>query len=350
MQLQHVRIQPYCLPLRQAWRSASGSFDVRRGFLVTVEDDAGHQGYGDCATPAGTASEAAAKDWLSKQETTLTGLQTDAALNKLPAPDHCPPAARCGLETALLDLMTRQHQLPLYRWLEANASTSVKVNVNLGSLDKETHTRLAAATGFSVVKLKVGLLAVAQDIDNLQRLADVLPEGVSLRLDANQAWNEAQARSFIAGIAKLPVECLEEPLHEPGLKELEQLQKLAPFPLALDESLTQLPHAEILSQKPVARLVLKPMLLGGLRTALTLGRKARRAGLESLVTTTVDSAVGSWAAVHLAAALNAGSHDMSHGLATSSWLSRDIAPPPAIRDGRIILGENAGLGIQPICL
>jgi hypothetical protein len=55
------------------------------------------------------------------------------------------------------------------------------------------------------------------------------------------------------------------------------------------------------------------------------------AGLESLVTTTV----GSWAAVHLAAALNAGRHDMSHGLATSSWLSRDIAPPPAVRDGRI---------------
>jgi len=347
MQLQKVRIQPYCLPLRQAWCSASGSFDVRRGFLVTVEDVAGRQGYGDCAPLAGTENEAPAKGWLSKQKTALAGLQTDAALNKLPAPDHCPPAARCGLETALLDLISRQHQLPLYRWLEPNASASVKVNVNLGSLDTETNTRLAAAAGFSVVKLKVGLLPVSQDIDNLQKLADALPDGISLRLDANQAWNKAQARSFIAGIANLPVECLEEPLHDPGLKELEQLQKLAPFPLALDESLTQLPQADILSQKPVTRLVLKPMLLGGLQIALTLGQKAHRAGLESLVTTTVDSAVGCWAAVHLAAALNPGSHDMSHGLATSSWLSRDIAPPPAIRDGRIILGENTGLGIRP---
>ena len=347
MQLQKICIQAYCLPLRQAWRSASASFDVRCGFLVTVEDDAGRKGYGDCAPLAGTESEAQAKHWLSEQCPTLTGLQTDAALKNLPAPDHCPPAARCGLETALLDLISRQHQLPLYRWLEAKASASVKVNANLGSLDKETNTRLAAAAGFSIVKLKVGLLPVSQDIDNLQRLAKALPDAISLRLDANQAWNREQARRFIAGIANLPVECLEEPLHDPDLKELEQLQKLAPFPLALDESLTQLSHADILSQKPVARLVLKPMLLGGLQAALSLGQKAHRAGLESLVTTTVDSAVGSWAAVHLAAAVNAGSHDMSHGLATSSWLSRDIAPPPAVRDGRIVLGENAGLGIQP---
>jgi o-succinylbenzoate synthase len=347
MHLQELRIQPYCLPLRQTWRSASGSFSVRRGFLVTVADGDGRRGYGDCAPLAGTEDEATAEDWLHGQKTALAGLRPAAALNRLPAPEHCPPAARCGLETALLDLISRQHQLPLCRWLEANASASVKVNVNLGRLDRETGTRLAAASGFSVVKLKVGLLPVAQDIANLYKLADALPKGIGLRLDANQAWNQAQARSFIAATARLPVECLEEPLHDPDLQELEQLQKLAPFPLALDESLTQLSRADILSQKPVARLVLKPMLLGGLQPALTLGQKAQRAGLESLVTTTVDSAIGSWAAVHLAAALNAGRHDPSHGLATSDWLSQDIAPPPAVRDGRIIMGENAGLGIQP---
>jgi len=348
MQLKKVRIQSYCLPLRQPWRSAAGNFDVRRGFLVTVEDDAGRKGYGDCAPLTGTENEVQAKDWLSKQQTALAGLQTHTALNKLPAADHCPPAARCGLETALLDLVSRQHRLPLYRWLEPKASASVKVSINLGSLDKDTNTRLATATGFSVVKLKVGLLPVSQDIDNLQRLANALPDAVSLRLDANQAWNREQASLFIAGIANLPVECLEEPLHQPDLKELEELQMRAPFPLALDESLTQLSRQDILSDRPVARLILKPMLLGGLQTVLALGRKAQRAGLDCLVTTTVDSAVGCWAATHLAAALDADGDNMIHGLATSSWLSRDIAPPPPVRDGRIVLGENIGLGIQPI--
>lgn len=348
MRLQAVRLQPYCLPLRQAWRSAGESFKVRRGLLVTVEDETGHRGYGDCAPLAGTESVAQAHDWLSEQQNALAGRQTAAALGNLPPPGHCPHAARCGLETALLDLVARQQQLPLYRWLEPQASAMVQVNASLGSLDRETGTRLGAAAGFSVLKLKVGLLPVAQDIDNLRRLAGSLPEGVSLRLDANQAWNREQARHFLAGTGGLPVESLEEPLHAPCLEELAALQLLAPFPLALDESLTQLSHEEILSRKPVARLVLKPMWLGGLQSALNLGRKAQQAGLESLVTTTLDSAVGSWAAVHLAAALDAGNHAMSHGLATSAWLSRDVATPPAIRDGRIVLGENAGLGIQQI--
>ncbi len=348
MRVREVRIQSYCLALRQPWRSAGASFNTRRGFIVAVEDDAGHRGYGDCAPLAATESEAQARNWLGEQRTVLAGLQTGAALSTLPVPEHCPRAARCGLETALLDLVSKQHRLPLYRWLEPQASATVNVNGNLGSLDKDTHTRLAAAAGFSVIKLKVGLRPLAEDIDNLQRLAGVLPDGISLRLDANQAWNAEQARRFIAGITNLPVECLEEPLHAPGLEQLKRLQSQAAFPLALDESLTQLSHEDILSQKPVARLVLKPMLLGGLRAALTLGRRARRAGLESLVTTTVDSAVGSWAAAHLAAALDAGGRAMHHGLATSAWLSHDIAPPPAIRDGRIVLGENPGLGIQQL--
>ena len=347
MALKKIQLQPYCLPLRQTWRSAGGNFDTRCGYLISVEDNAGRRGYGDCAPLAGTESGAQAKDWLREQRSGLTGLQTDAALAGLPAPDRCPPAARCGLETALLDLISRQHQLPLYRWLEAKASATVQVNANLGSLDSETNTRLAASTGFSVIKLKVGLLSVSQDIDNLQKLANALPGGTSLRLDANQAWNMEQARRFISGITDLPVECLEEPLRQPGLKQLEQLQKLAPFPLALDESLTQLCRQDILSQRPVARLVLKPMLLGGLQAALDLGRQAQQVGLESLVTTSVDSAIGSWAAVHLAAALDAGNHDISHGLATSSWLRRDLAPPPLIQHGRISLGVTAGLGVQP---
>ena len=348
MRVSNIHIQSYCLPLRQPWRSAAGSFGSRRGFIVTAEDDDGRRGYGDCAPLTGTETEAQAQDWLNRQRPGWAGVRGDTAILTLATPDDSPPAARCGLETALLDLLCRQHRLPLYRWLEPKASASVRVNANLGDLDKDSSTRLASATGFSVIKLKVGLRPVAQDIDNLQRLAIALPDGIGLRLDANQAWNMEQARRFIIGVTDLPIECLEEPLHHPELKKLAHLQALASFPLALDESLTQLSLQQILSNRPVARLILKPMLLGGLLTVLELGRDAQLAGLDCLVTTTVDSAVGCWAATHLAAALNSTGNDSIHGLATSRWLSRDIAPPPPVIDGRIILDENPGLGIETI--
>jgi o-succinylbenzoate synthase len=346
MALRNISVESYCLPLRRAWRSAGASFNTRRGFLVIVEDDTGRRGYGDCAPLAGTEPESQARHWLTQQSALLIGLPTDTALGKLPPAEHCPPAARCGLETALLDLISTQQRLPLHRWLEPRSSVTVRVNVNLGSLGQAMHTPQALCSGVTVVKLKVGLLPLSDDIDNLQRYARTLPEGISLRLDANRAWNPEQARLFIAGVADLPIECLEEPIQNPDVKELGRLQRLAPFPLALDESLGRLSDEEVFSRQPVARLVLKPMLLGGPRVALGLARRARQAGLECLVTTTVDSAVGSWAAVHLAAAVDAGNGVMSHGLATSGWLKHDIATPPTIRDGRILVGENAGLGIQ----
>ncbi len=347
MRVTNISVTPYWLPLRKAWRSAGSNFNTRHGFLVTVEDDASHCGYGDCAPLNGSEDESQAKHWLDQRRPLLIGLTTEAALEALPPARRCPPAARCGLETAMLDLIAAQHLLPLYRWLEPRSSCSVRVNTNLGSLDRETDSpSAAAATGVAVVKLKIGLLSVSQDIENLQRYAATLPEGMSLRLDANQAWSMQQARAFIAGAANLPVECLEEPLQNPSCTGLERLQRLASFPLALDESLTQLSHEEVLYRKPVARLVLKPMLLGGPGAALTIARKARLAGLECVVTTTVDSAVGSWAAVHLAAAVDAGHNVMSHGLGTSCWLARDIATPPPIHNGKITLGDSPGLGIR----
>jgi len=71
----------------------------------------------------------------------------------------------------------------------------------------------------------------------------------------------------------------------------------------------------VFDQKPVRRVVLKPMVLGGLVSALALARRAREVGVECVVTTTVDSAVGVTAALHLAAAV---ANDLAHGLATSS--------------------------------
>ncbi|MDH5485686.1 MAG: o-succinylbenzoate synthase, partial [Gammaproteobacteria bacterium] len=65
--------------------------------------------------------------------------------------------------------------------------------------------------------------------------------------------------------------------------------------------------------------------------------QARKAGMGVVVTSTIDSAVGVWAATHLAAALGKKCEPVAHGLATSHWLASDVAEPPAIREGLIHL-------------
>jgi L-alanine-DL-glutamate epimerase-like enolase superfamily enzyme len=75
--------------------------------------------------------------------------------------------------------------------------------------------------------------------------------------------------------------------------------------------------------------------------ALSLARRAAAAGMQCVVTSSIDSACGVLAAAHLAAALDNG---LAHGLATSSWLTADTGTPPTITNGRLALPDTPGLG------
>lgn len=334
--------------MRNPWRSARGVFAHRAGWLVRLETVDGLIGHGDCAPlpEAGTETPESALEKLQGILPKLPGAMPDEILRLLDASHALSPAARCALETAVLDLLAQQAGTPLARWLNPVASLAVSANAAIGGLDAGVsgHAAAAAAEGFSVLKLKVGLASPEIELALLRRLAEELPPGTLLRLDANGAWDMGGAERFVGELAGLPVESLEEPLAWPEIGRLRQLQQLVPFPLALDESLSQFGAEICLAEAAVRRLVLKPMALGGARPAHALARKANQAGVECVVTTTVDSAVGVLAAAHLAAALGNG---LAHGLATSSWLLSNVGKTPQLKSGRISLDNGMnGLGFD----
>jgi L-alanine-DL-glutamate epimerase-like enolase superfamily enzyme len=226
--------------------------------------------------------------------------------------------------------------------MNPRAPRRVKANASLGALDgaELSPARLDA----KVLKVKLGVLAPNPELQRLAALAAVLPKGAQLRLDANGAWGWSTARRFIEALEGLPIESLEEPLAEPTPRLLERLQELASFPLGMDESLpawlTARGRRGTLRAAPVRRLVCKPMVLGGPLRVLKLAREAADQGVECVVTTSLDSAVGCWAAAHTAAALNNG---LAHGLGTSAWLRRDVGLGPRVRNGYVGLQGVQGL-------
>ncbi len=320
----------------------------RAGWLVRLETEAGLAGHGDCAPlpEAGSETAEAALACLERAAPLLCGSAPDEALGRFGEAAERAPAARCALETALLDLLAQQAGLPLARWLNPRAPLTFEANAMLGGLEGDVAGLAAAALaeGFSILKLKVGLAAPEIELERLRRLAAGLPPGARLRLDANGAWNMEQAKRFIGGLAGLPVESLEEPLAHPEIALLRQLQALAPFPLAIDESLRNLGAEGVLAEAAARRLVLKPMALGGVRPSFALAKSAERAGIECVVTSAVDSAVGVLAAAHLAAALGNG---LAHGVATSSWLLSNVGNAPQLEFSRIDLDNGMnGLGFD----
>lgn len=351
MPLAALRLHPYRLPLRHSWRTASGALEAREGWLLRLEEDGADTayGYGDCAPlpSIGTETPAQAQAALAAWQGQVPGREAEELLESL---NHestfATPAARAALECALLDLIARRHQRPLTACLRGcDCRAAVRVNGSLGALDSLTEPALEAAlvAGFTVLKLKIGLQPASQEIGKLQALAKRLPTGVTLRLDANRAWAQNTAGEIIAALAGLPVESLEEPLQDPSPGAWAALQERAAFPLAVDESLHDLPP-ESLFDGSIRRLVLKLPRLGGFLPAVTLAQRFAAGGGDCVVTTALESACGVLAAAHLAATLGG---DLAHGLATSDWLAADLGQAPPIASGRLILPAGPGLGFTP---
>lgn len=347
LRIDGFRIRPYDLPLRRDWRSARGGFQRRRGWLVCAETD-GAIGYGDCAPipAAGTEDPESAESALLNACARTPGRSVGEILEMLDTGYAATPAARFALECALLDLLSQAEEVPLRRLLAHDASDAVQVNGILGALATLTAADLqqAAEAGFRVVKLKVGVEEPASEIARLTALVPGVPAGMRLRLDANGAWDFEDACRILDRLAGFPIESLEEPLRIPDPSRLRALQERAAFPLARDESLAGLTADEDPGGLGVRRIVIKPAVVGGLRSALDLSRRAGRAGIEVVVTGVVESAAGLWPTAQLAAATGS---RLPHGLATTDWLAEDLGVPPRLRGARLSLSDRPGSGFKP---
>jgi len=343
--LQSVRTQAYTLPLAVPWRTARGALTRRDGWIVHVQDADGNAGLGECAPlpAAGTETAAQARTTLEAWRHRLSGVTPVEALDAL-GPMTGTPAARCAIECALLDLITRRAGLPLRCRLGDNPQPSIPVNAYVGSADPALAARCAAAVaaGFKVLKIKLGVHAPDAERHALQRAVRPMPPGVSLRLDANGAWDLRAARGWLTWLADMPIESLEEPLSSIDLGSLQDLQRQAPFPLAMDESalaMLELPGADAW---PVRRLVLKPMVHGGALATLAVARRFLAAGVEVVFTTALEAAPGRWLCAHVAAAAGP---SPAHGLDTGRWLAEDLGEGPVVAEGACRLGNREGLGI-----
>jgi o-succinylbenzoate synthase len=347
MQIAAAGLIAYLLPCAAPWISAAGALRERHGWLVRLTDRQGRNGYGDAAPlpAAGTEPAIRTRTWLDARLPALIGRTPQQAQRELTAHGGH-PAARCGLETALLDLQARQQGMPLYRLLGAETVRPVRLNAALGSLDDgvEQRLRAALATGYRLFKLKLGTAPAARELAHLERLCQALPAGCQLRLDANRAWRHPEARQWIERLNELPVESLEEPLRSADAAELQTLQDSARFDLALDESLPAYLADQQLQPLPVRRIIIKPACLGGPTPALAVIRQAHRDGIACVVTSTLESSAGIWPLCHLAATADSLTTPTAHGLATADWFARDLGNAPVIRDGQVALGPESGTG------
>ena len=318
-----IEVRPYRLPLVRPFRTSHGVRDVREGFLVLAHED-GLLGRGDAAPLPELGTETLSECLAQLQRSRFDAL-----------PEA--PAARCAVEQALLDLEAQRAGIPLARLLERDAPLEVPASALLTSdampeLAREANR--AAADGFGTLKLKVGMY---DDYARAAVVRDAAGPEIRIRLDANGAWDATAALRKLRELAPLEIELCEQPTAD--LRGLEA----SPVPVAADEMMA----TDLEGALERARIVvLKPMLLGGLRRALRIAWRAHERGLRIVITTSLESAVGRAGAAHLAAAVLALGSQPAAGIATGRLIAEDAGEDPfAPERGVVHIPDVPGLGL-----
>ena len=365
-----MRLRSFSLGLASPLGTARGPIDRREGFLVAVDPDSDGgsvpaPGLGE-ATPLPGWTESLSACEAALRAATVGNDDGDGAVDdgdrRLPtdALDRLDPAetpaARHGIALALAGAAARDAgrslagHLARTEGLPAPAET-VPVNATVGDDGPEATVdaaEAAVAAGFDCLKVKVGARDLDADIERLRAVRRAVGEDVVLRADANGAWDRETARAAVARLAPLDLAYLEQPLPADDLEGAAALRSATVdadrdprVPIALDESLSARGVDAVLDAGAADAVVLKPMALGGPDRALAAARRAREAGVEPVVTTTVDAVVARTAAVHVAAAIP----DVAAcGLATGSLLETDLAPDPCpVSGGRAPVPSGPGL-------
>jgi len=213
-------------------------------------------------------------------------------------------SARCAVELAIADCLLRAAGKSFASILPPVVSTVRYSGIIAAGNPADTERKAARmkAAGLRDLKIKVSGQA---DIDRVRIVREVAGPEVSLRLDANGAFDFESARSFLKAVAAYEVDCVEQPLPRGDPAELAALRTSSPVPLMADESVVTLNDAVALAANRSCDMFnIRISKCGGIFNSLAMAQFAARSGIAIQLGCQVgETAILSSAGRHLAAHL-----------------------------------------------
>ncbi len=249
-----------------------------------------------------------------------------------------PPAARCGLDIALHDLIGKDCGKPLYRLLGLDPAKTPLTSFTIGIGDMETTARKVDEIGdHPVMKVKLGSGSVEQEIATIELIRSKYRG--TIRIDANEGWSAEQAVSVLAELERFDIEFCEQPIKAGHPEQLRYIKERSKIPIVTDEdSLT----AEDLPKLYgcVDGINVKLVKTGGIRGAIKMIHTARALGMKIMLGCMVESQISATAAAHISPLVDWADID-------GPFLTKEDPFSGISYDkGKIVLPDGAGLGVR----
>lgn len=356
MKIVAVDLFPVSIPYRHAEMSARVARGGVSDVVLRMSTDDGRVGWGECCSGADTASVMAAARamvpfLIGRSPADVQLIRRDVYGKGLwDYRVQTGNFAWAGFDMALLDLAGQAAGLPLWQLLGGRGSAQpVSYFCYLSRGTGEELARQCAealASGHEHFYLKVGL-DPDEDERMIRDVRAAIGPGLSLRIDANEAWSLPQAARLIRRWDEVyGLDFVEAPVRARPVRHMAELRRRVDVRLCANEGLgCETDVLEMIAADAADVLCFSSYWVGGLQQFLTLSRVAQLAGLSVCKHSHGEFGIAAAAHQHALLALGDGARGHQHTAAvlTDDLLEDDLP----IRSGPS-WGEIAapGLGLR----
>lgn len=259
------------------------------------------------------------------------------------------PSITFGVETAYLDLLQGGKRIIFRNDFLKGKAIPINGLIWMGDLEfmmEQVHKKIDE--GFRCIKLKIGSIDFELECELLHQIrTQYADRGITIRLDANGAFNADEALSKLHTLSKYDIHSIEQPIAV-GLGDMPMLCQRSPIPIALDEELisheTTESKKQLLQQIKPAFIILKPTLHGGLSGCTQWIETAESLAIGWWITSALESNIG----LNSICQFNANYPiRIPQGLGTGAIYQNNIDSPLRVDNGNISFDPLKVWNVEP---
>jgi o-succinylbenzoate synthase len=249
------------------------------------------------------------------------------------------PSILFGIESAILDL---NHGGRRIYFENAFARGEQKIPINgliwMGNEESmQTQIEEKLASGFTTIKMNFGAIGIETELALLKAIRNTYSaDEITLRVDANGAFDENSAKEILEKLAALDIHSIEQPIIAGQHAAMTRLCRDTPIPIALDEELIGITDRDekihVLDHIQPQYIILKPSLHGGISGTKEWIQLAEERHIQWWMTSALESNVGLEVICQLAGEY---SNSLPQGLGTGSLYTNNSDSPLTVEKGMI---------------
>ncbi len=354
IKIKSIEKYPIYVPFKRVHKISLVESAGRKILLIKIHTDQGIAGIGEALAHPAFSGEIlegllAAIQYLEEFLIGRNALNINETLILMDKILYGNYGAKAAIEMALFDIMGKYFQTPLYNLLGGKLQDRFPVSRSISQSNLEDDLKDVSQyleEGYNILKIKVGILSVEQDVERVKAIRAMVGPELSLRTDANQSWDIPTALKFIKEVEECKLTFIEQPIAREDVEGLAYLKSKASTPILADEAVsTEHDLLNIIEKKAADFISLKVLKSGGISKSRRIATLAECAGIKCYLGSQVETSVGTSASLHFVISAN----DFRYGgeIYGPAFFVEDVVKKSLkIDQGYIYPPNEPGLGVE----